>query len=74
VELRDNNPHNKACWCSHNEACWGNEGVLWTYSCPSCGRVGRGLTLKLAKEAFAVKRESDKPLSEQECRRPGRGH
>jgi hypothetical protein len=43
--------------CSHREACWGTEGVLWTYGCSSCGRVGRGLTLKLAKEAFAVKRE-----------------
>jgi hypothetical protein len=39
-----------SCW--HNEACWGIEGVLWTYGCPSCGRVGRGSTLKLAKEAF----------------------
>jgi len=43
--------------CPHNEACWDIEDVLWTYGCPSCGWVGHGLTLKLAKEAFAVKRE-----------------
>lgn len=43
--------------CPHSEACWGTEGVLWTYGCPSCGRVGRGLTLKLAKEAFVVEGE-----------------
>ncbi len=43
--------------CLHNEACWGIEGVQWTYGCPSCGRVGYGPTLKLAREAFAVNRE-----------------
>ena len=43
--------------CFHNEACWGIEGVLWTYGCTSCGRVGYGPTLKLAKEAFGEKRE-----------------
>jgi hypothetical protein len=37
--------------------------------------VGYGPTLKLARKAFAVKRElTDKPLPEQGCGRPGGRH
>ena len=39
--------------CAHNEACWRTDGMLWTYGCPSCRRVGCGTTPKSAKEAFA---------------------